>query len=990
MKKKRILPIFLIVLILFCSVPFKNNNNISRESPILEIVKNNNGPTKPTFVYGTRYGPSDIDPHNAWNVASFEVINQVLETLFCLNLSDPSFPIIPKLASDFGTWAGPNPDGTWNYTVPLKSGVLFHDGTPFNATAVNFSFSRLNYFVENSLTQFETLYKYHDIPDDTEKLILNRTEIIGDYTIRFILNEKYVPFEALLTFPGSSILSPTSTPLTTFIDTNTGDIVGTGPFVYDEYDNINNFVSFHANEDYRDGKADIDTLKFIIISDPDVLNIALLTGDVDFITSPRESYLDSIEADPNTILLDSGVTSSATYFVGMSNYWMNATFRQAISYATNYTYIMEELTNGRVERLKSLIPEGILYANSSFEVAECNITKARLIMQSMGYGTSLDPTYPGTDEASWTSATFASYNYTYWSPGGLGEDLYDVLALYLDLIGISLTKEYVDFMDFFDIINEESGRTRTELQLFFYAWGADYNDPSNYINILTTNRTIASNGVMYNGYLTAIKAGRDPFDINANVQLLMDAALTETDQTNREAMYDRIQELLVEEDMPYLYLYSPRVLHAHSSDLSGFKQNPFSILDFYNSSWNVPSVYNAILIDDSLPAYNWSKTAADNDWCSGSGTWGDPYIIEDIEVDGQGAMGAIEVRNSNVFFKIRNCTLRGGMDWGLYLSNVNNSILYNLSVYNNPSAGIYLFNSNNHTIEDNIIWDTSMGHGIYLIQSNHTKILHNHVNNLGSGGLYGGITVGYGYDTSIYDNTVINSQMGIITGLAYNITIENNEVLDNSFLGVGLQESNDTIIKGNLISGSGFFGIYFLAPMGYGCINNTIELNQIFDNDNVGIGLDNYSSQNKILQNSFTGNLVNAEDNGTLNSWDNGLIGNIWDDYGGVDADDNGIGDTPYLISGAAGSVDNFPIFDDGPEDYTITITIIEPSPLSTHGSTPPDFTITITGDYLDSTWYTLDSGATYVLLSKGSEIYITGSLMGWDMLPDGSHTIRF
>jgi hypothetical protein len=51
-----------------------------------------------------------------------------------------------------------------------------------------------------------------------------------------------------------------------------------------------------------------------------------------------------------------------------------------------------------------------------------------------------------------------------------------------------------------------------------------------------------------------------------------------------------------------------------------------------------------------------------------------------------------------------------------------------------------------------------------------------------------------------------------------------------------------------------------------------------------------------------------------MNQWDNGTIGNYWDDYNGSDLDDDGIGDTPYIIPGPGGNQDNFPIWDDDPE----------------------------------------------------------------------------
>ena len=208
--------------------------------------------------------------------------------------------------------------------------------------------------------------------------------------------------------------------------------------------------------------------------------------------------------------------------------------------------------------------------------------------------------------------------------------------------------------DYYDILFELNSHTRAELQLFDFGWLPDYNDPSNYINNFFDNKTSGYNLVMYDGFFSAIEAGRDPYDINDNVQLLMESALFEVDQAAREGMYDRIQELLIEEDMPCAYLFVPHALHAQDSKLSGFQQNIMDITYFYPCNWSITPILPpvSILIDDTIPEYNWSKTAEDNDWCSGSGTWGDPYIIEDLVIDGEGITDGIEIRNSNVFFKI--------------------------------------------------------------------------------------------------------------------------------------------------------------------------------------------------------------------------------------------------------------------------------------------------------------------------------------------------
>lgn len=100
--------------------------------------------------------------------------------------------------------------------------------------------------------------------------------------------------------------------------------------------------------------------------------------------------------------------------------------------------------------------------------------------------------------------------------------------------------------------------------------------------------------------------------------------------------------------------------------------------------------------------------------------------------------------------------------------------------------------------------------------------------------------------------------------------------------------------------------------------NNTMSLCEFTNNTEVGLAIvesgEDNSTNNEISENTFENNGINAVDNCTLNSWDDGAIGNVWDDYEGVDADDDLIGDTPYDISGLAGAQDNYPYCDDGTE----------------------------------------------------------------------------
>ena len=77
---------------------------------------------------------------------------------------------------------------------------------------------------------------------------------------------------------------------------------------------------------------------------------------------------------------------------------------------------------------------------------------------------------------------------------------------------------------------------------------------------------------------------------------------------------------------------------------------------------------------------NWTD-AWDEELCTGNGTYSEPYVIEDLVIDGGGSGSCILIENSNVYFKIENCTIfNAGEEYygaGIRLENVTNGVLIN-------------------------------------------------------------------------------------------------------------------------------------------------------------------------------------------------------------------------------------------------------------------------------------------------------------------------
>ena len=619
-KKNKNLILLIVTLSLSSLFSFNNIaqvNNISKDSD-LQIRSST---TVIPFKVGVVYLPTNIDPIDTWDT---DVINQVVEGLYALNFSDPDLEIIPNLASDYGIWNA----GADEYTVPLRTGVKFHDGTDFNATAVVAHWDRMAWALNTTGTNIlsiTTVYELYTFPNGTP--IVNNVVDNGDNTVTFFLNGPYAPFDALLTIIASGIQSPTyiASLSNTYIDAATGDIVGTGPFVFDSYV-VGVELLLYAFEDYWKGNASINELVFIEISDTNARNVALLAGDIHFLSDPSESYYGILNSTAG-LTFEEGPQSALIQYLGMNNNLINVTFRKAISYALDYDYIINNMRGGNSVKAKSPIPLGIRYANTTFDVPILNLTHARLIMQSMGYGLGFNV----SNDIEWVNqesvSPFAIFKYTYNLGNTFREDLLVLLQDNLSKIGIRVTDDGMTWGEFIERLFEFGGFTRDDLELFFLSWVPDYNDPSTYINNMFTNRSNAYNFAQYNGYQAAIDAGDDANDLNYNVQLLMEVALTETDPAKRERLYDKIQELLIERDYPWVWGFVNKYYYAHNVNLTGFQPNALKKLDFYSCQWGY------YVITDSLSITAPNNTSIWETGTSQSITWTSTGTISDVKIE---------------------------------------------------------------------------------------------------------------------------------------------------------------------------------------------------------------------------------------------------------------------------------------------------------------------------------------------------------------------
>lgn len=196
------------------------------------------------------------------------------------------------------------------------------------------------------------------------------------------------------------------------------------------------------------------------------------------------------------------------------------------------------------------------------------------------------------------------------------------------------------------------------------------------------------------------------------------------------------------------------------------------------------------------------------------------------------------------------------------------------NILQNKDAGITT--GSIHNIISDCIITSNNNFGLYL--SGYFSIPYNIIkNNIFSNNIYGLYADGSKTNNISSNNFIGNTEYGLyILGQSDNNIISNNVFKDNNYAIRIKSSTNNTIIK-NLIMNNKK-GLYFCCGA-----DNNIVYNNIFKNNS------NFNAQD-----------------GPTNIWDNGIIGNYWSDYTGIDTNGDGIGDTPYIINN--GFEDRFPL----------------------------------------------------------------------------------
>ena len=170
-----------------------------------------------------------MDTHFGLDAPTFTILDHMVESLLELT---PKGEIVPKLAEKWEV----SSDAT-EFTLKLKKGIKFHDGTPFNAEAVKVNFDRL------LDPKVAIRYRFLVAPIST-------VSVVDEYTIKIKTKSPFAALVSNLTHQATGIQSPEA--LKASWEKPLTKPIGTGPFLFKEWVPGNKFVM--ARNDHYWGK----------------------------------------------------------------------------------------------------------------------------------------------------------------------------------------------------------------------------------------------------------------------------------------------------------------------------------------------------------------------------------------------------------------------------------------------------------------------------------------------------------------------------------------------------------------------------------------------------------------------------------------------------------------------------------------------------------------------------------------------------------------
>lgn len=475
-----------------------------------------------TLVVAQPADAPTLDPQRAAGLIGMSVVINMFDTLLTRGKDGN---LEPGLATDW-KWLD-------NKTLQLKlrRGVKFHDGEPFNAEAVKFSYSEKRITIPKTGLRMMALQAIKGV------------DIVDDYTVNIILSKPDPVLPAKMTLFGGLIVPPK------YVQEK-GDAyfgehpVGTGPFKFVEWKKDDRVV-MEANPDYWRGVPKIKQLVFKTIPNDADRVAALLSGEVQVISNLPPDAVDTVNKAQGVRAV--AVPGLRVQYVSLDTRkgpLAKKEVRQALNYAVDVGSIIKNVLGGMADRVATLLPEEGFGYDPSIEPYPYDPERARQLLAQAGYPRGFEV------ELDTNNGIYPK-----------DKDVSQAIAGQLAQVGVKVNVKPFESGTFSSLLT--SGKIAPMYFIGNLAWSMD--GSLNLQSFVKSDRRYAR-----------MK--------NATLDKLVDVEETEVDPAKRQAAFSEIQRIL-KDGAYFIYLYQGKDIYGLSKNVVWDPPHN-QVLWMYNASLN--------------------------------------------------------------------------------------------------------------------------------------------------------------------------------------------------------------------------------------------------------------------------------------------------------------------------------------------------------------------------------------------------------------------
>ncbi len=434
-------------------------------------------------------------------------------------------------------------DGGARYRFHLRRGVRWHDGQPFTAADVEFTFN-------------EVLLEFHARTRASMGPALESVKALDDSTVEFRFRRPYAPLLQQLDVDEAPIL-----PRHLFVGSdplrNPANIapVGTGPYRFAAYQGGRE-IRYSANRDYFGKAPALDGIVMRIIPDPATQVVALESGEVDWLFSVPGPERARLEKNPGVRLIQTALSPGGSNCITTLGFnldrpsFQDVRVRRGIAHAIDRDQFVERVAFGAGRAADAPITSRIAFAHATgLPVPAWDTVRAGQLLDSAGWRRATGGVRVAKGVAGVADGT----------PFIIGFSVLPSQANYGDLLRAQLRAAGID-------VRVEALEQAVFSQTVFTSRNFDTAIGA-YCN--GTDPEIGVRRMLVSSNIAPVPFSNMAGYRNAAVDSLFERAATALDVGERGRFYRAMQEIVVR-DQPYVWLVETLSTRAHTTRCRGF------------------------------------------------------------------------------------------------------------------------------------------------------------------------------------------------------------------------------------------------------------------------------------------------------------------------------------------------------------------------------------------------------------------------------------